>query len=116
MTLKERVSSIGRTAKISFAALALVGGFASAAPATANAAPAAIQSADGVQASWSCTYTLGYYRADAYCNIYSGAIRLRSYCSGYGYIATGYFQNGYVHLSTDCYPYQRTGSWIDSIG
>lgn len=115
-----------RSLKMLVVALAVV--FASAlAPAAASAAPApqapviksVAQAAPGdvsAQASWQCSYNLGYYVATANCTVYSGYIRLLSYCSGYGYIATAWVGRGSWTLRTNCYPYQRTGSWIQSYG
>lgn len=123
-----RASNLSRLGKASWAAvfsLALFTGVIAVTPATAMAAPVADQkelassasaAAGIVPASWDCSYMLSRYRADAYCDIYSGAIRLRSVCSDSSYVTSRYYTTGYAHLSTDCYPYYRVRSWIDSIG
>jgi hypothetical protein len=123
-----RVSSLFSLRKASWAtllSLTLFTGVTSMAPVTAGAAPAgehkplipsASTVAEIVPAAWSCTYMLSRYQADAYCNVYSGAIRLRSSCSDSSYVTSEYSAIGPAHLSTDCYPYRRVRSWIDSIG
>jgi hypothetical protein len=115
MAWAKKISAAGKAARLAIVASALVGGIA-AAPAAASATTTKTESSDSVQASFNCSYSLTYYRADAYCNVYSGSIRLRSYCSGYGYIASPWVGPGSWHLWTDCGSYQRTGSWIDYTG
>jgi len=116
MTLKKRISSIGRTAKISLAAVALVGGLAATAPATAAAVPAAIQSASSIQASYSCTYLrLSDYRADLNCTVYSGTVRMRAYCSD-GRVITRIIGPGSWYLVFDCSPAKLNSIWIDTFG
>jgi hypothetical protein len=116
MAWTKRMSSAAKGARVAIAAMALLGGIGIAAPASAGAATPKIESADTVQASWSCSYTQDYYRIDANCTVYSGYIRLRSYCNGYGYIATVYVGAGSWYLWNNCYPYQRTASYIDYYG
>ncbi len=115
MAWTKKFSSAAKASRLALVAMALVGGLATA-PAAASAAPARVESVDSVQASWTCNYTLTYYRADANCTVYSGIIRLRSYCAGYGYIATNWVGPGSWYLWNNCYPYQRTASYIDYSG
>jgi hypothetical protein len=117
MTLKKRISSIGRTAKISLAALALAGGLAAAAPATATAAPAVIESANSIQASYSCSYLrLGDDRAAVTCTVYSGTIRVRVRCSDGRTIVTSWWGVGTWSVMINCYPAKIAGIWIDNLG
>ncbi|WP_206793374.1 hypothetical protein [Amycolatopsis sp. MtRt-6] len=114
MTLQKRISSIGRTAKLSITALALAGGLAAVAPATAAAAPAAIQAVHSVQASWICNYTtLGPSRVALTCTVYSGAIRLRIQCPDGRVIGTPWWGAGSWYLVIDCSP---VATWVETRG
>jgi len=117
MTLQKRISSIGRAAKISLTALALSGGLADVAPATAAAAPAAIQTANSIRASYSCSYTrLDDSRAAVYCSVHSGTIRVHVRCSDGRTIITPWWNAGSWYVVISCYPARITGIWIDSLG